>query len=84
MSGKLLVIPTSPLNSSPSPSGYRVHTSRKTLHIGLDLVGCIMDISPNAPKICDGAVPSGITLISDRLPNLGVNRKSGIVAYSQG
>ncbi|MEH2393154.1 MAG: hypothetical protein V7K21_16395 [Nostoc sp.] len=42
-----------------------------------------MDISPNAPKICDGAVSSGITLISDRFPTLGVNRKSGIVPYPQ-
>ena len=79
MSGKLLVIPTSPLNSSPSSSGYRVHT----IHIGLNLVGCIMNISPNAAKICDGAIPSGITLISDRFPTLGVNRKSGIVPYPQ-
>ncbi|MEH2455563.1 hypothetical protein [Nostoc sp.] len=63
-----------------SPSFLKLpctHKSEKLIHIGLNLVGCVMDISPNAPKIWDSALPYGITLISDRFP--WVNRKSGMV-----
>ncbi|MEI1375647.1 hypothetical protein PQG02_03350 [Nostoc sp. UHCC 0926] len=57
-----------------SPSFLRLpctHKSENLIHIGLNLVGCVMDISPNTLKIWDGALPSGITLISDRFPTLG-------------
>ncbi len=45
---------------TPSPQAYGVHTSRKILPAFL-LVGCVMDFSPNAPKIWDGALAFGIT-----------------------